>query len=143
MTEPLPQERRLEDFWKNQADDRDLALGYAVVAPAEPSVRPRALELLERAAAKNPIDVPILAQLAQFYDRLDREEQAMAVCERLLRLDGSQTGAAVNLGIYRMKRGRQLAARPGRAIWTTSPGRRIHRARSTGWWCKDAGGVRG
>ena len=109
-SEPLQPERQLESFWKNQADDRDLALGYAVVAPMEPSVRQRTLELLEVAAKKNPNDVPILAQLAQFYDRLGREEQAMTVCERLVRLDGTQTGAMVNLGIYRMKRGRAAEA---------------------------------
>ncbi len=105
-----PTERLLTSFWKNPIDERDLALGYAVVAPTEPTVRPRALQLLEKAAAQAPNDVPILVQLAQFYDRLGREEAAMELCERILKLDAAQTGAAVNLGIYRMKRGRPAEA---------------------------------
>ncbi len=103
-------ERLLTNFWKAPANDRDLALGYAVVAPTEASVRPRALEQLERAAAHAPNDVPILAQLAQFYDRLGREDDALALCERLLKLDPAQVASAVNLGIYRMKRGRAAEA---------------------------------
>ena len=103
-TAAAPDERRLTDFWKGSLRERDLALGYAVVAPTEPTVRPRALALLEKSAAALPNDVAILVQLAQFYDRLGREEPAMALCERILALDPAQTGTAVNLGIYRMKR---------------------------------------
>ena len=103
-------ERRLISFRHAPTSERDLALGYAVVAPTEPAIRPRALELLERAAAASPNDIPILAQLAQFYDRLGREDDALALCERLLKLDPTHTAAAVNLGIYRMKRGRSAEA---------------------------------
>jgi tetratricopeptide (TPR) repeat protein len=97
-------ERRLISFWRN-VDDRDLALGYAVVAAGEPAVRRQALQLLEAAAARDSADVAVLAQLAQFYDRLGREDQAMGLCERILALDPSHIAAAVNLGIYRVKRG--------------------------------------
>ena len=103
-------ERRLTSFRNAPTSERDLALGYAVVAPTEASIRPRALDLLERAAAASPNDIPILAQLAQFYDRLGREDDALALCERLLKLDPTHTAAAVNLGIYRMKRGRPAEA---------------------------------
>jgi predicted CXXCH cytochrome family protein len=102
--------RVLTPFWKGVVDERDLALGYAVVAPGEPAVRPRALGLLEKAATASPNDVAILVQLAQFYDRMGREEQALALCERIVKLDPTQTGAAVNLGIYRMKRGQAAEA---------------------------------
>lgn len=109
---PLPTgtDRRLTNFWKGPSSERDLALGYAVVAPTEPSIRPHALDLLERAAAASPNDLPILAQLAQFYDRLGREDEALALCERLLKLEPTHTAAAVNLGIYRMKHGRPAEA---------------------------------
>lgn len=113
-------ERVLASFWKGPVEERDLALGYAVVAPTEPSVRPRALALLESAAAANPVDVPVLAQLAQFYDRLNREEQAQALCERILKLDPGNAPAAVNLGIYRMKRGRSDEAIQ---LWQSALGR--------------------
>ena len=103
-------ERRLTSFRNAPTSERDLALGYAVVAPTEPSIRQRALDLLERAAAASPNDIPILAQLAQFYDRLGREDDALALCERLLKLEPTHTAAAVNLGIYRMKRGHPAEA---------------------------------
>ena len=102
--------RLLTSFWNLPVSERDLALGYAVVAPNEPAIRPRALDLLERSAAASPNDIPILSQLAQFYDRLGREDDALALCERLLKLEPTHTAAAVNLGIYRMRRGRPAEA---------------------------------
>jgi hypothetical protein len=101
---PLAGDRKLVSFWPG-AGDRDLALGYAIVAMAEPAVRREALEKLEAAESHDPKDVPVLAQLAQFYDRLGREEQAAALCERILSLDPAHIAAAVNLGIYRIKQG--------------------------------------
>jgi tetratricopeptide (TPR) repeat protein len=91
-------------------DERDLAIAYAVVAMSEPAVRRRALELLEAAAARDSADVALLAQLAQFYDRLGREEQATALWEQVLKLDANHAPAAVNLGISRVKRGDAAAA---------------------------------
>ncbi len=100
----------LRSFWTGPVNERDLALGYAVVAPTEITARPRALALLEKTAAAQPNDVAILVQLAQFYDRMGREEQALALCERIMKLDPEQTSTAVNLGIYRMKRGQAAEA---------------------------------
>jgi hypothetical protein len=97
-------ERRLLSFWK-EVSERDYALGYAVLAMTEPGVRREALARLEAAAEQDPNDIPVLAQLAQFYDRLGREEQAMALCERIIKLDPIHIAASVNLGIYRAKRG--------------------------------------
>ncbi len=92
-------------FWQG-SDARDEALGYAVLAMTQPAVRRQALQLLEAAAAKNPRDVPVLAQLAQFYDRMGQEEKALVLCERVLALDAGETAVAINLGGYLAKRGR-------------------------------------
>ena len=97
--------KRLRPFWASS--DRDLALAYAVVAPGEPAVRQEAFDRLRAAAGSHPDDVPILSQLAQFYDRMGREDEAAALCERILKLDPMHGAAAVNLGIYRVKGGRQ------------------------------------
>ncbi|MFN7923143.1 MAG: tetratricopeptide repeat protein [Bryobacteraceae bacterium] len=96
--------RELASFWRGAANDRDLALGYAVVAMTEPAVRGRALELLEKAAAGSS-DVPVLSQLAQFYDRMGRDERAAELCERILKAEPGNAAAAANLGIFRVKRG--------------------------------------
>lgn len=96
--------RVLSSFWQN-VSERDIALGYAVVAASEPGFRREALGRLESAEARDPNDVAVLAQLAQFYDRLGRENQAMALCDRIVKLDPTHISAAVNLGIYRIKRG--------------------------------------
>ena len=107
---PVSPARVLENFWKTPLGSRDLALSYATVAPNEPTVRPRALNLLEQAAIVSPNDVPILVQLAQFYDRMGREQQALGLYERIVKLDPTQTGTVVNLGIYRMQHGQAAEA---------------------------------
>lgn len=96
--------RELTPFFP-RADDRDMALAYSVVAMSEPSVRLRALQLLEAAAARDNEDVAVLAQLAQFRDRMGRADLAEPLYERVLALDPNHAAAAVNLGIYRVKRG--------------------------------------
>jgi tetratricopeptide (TPR) repeat protein len=114
----------LVPFWNSAvADLRDLALAYAVVAPTEPTARPRALELLQRAEAVSPQDVAVLAQLAQIYDRMGQEDKATALCERIVRIDPAQIAAATNLGSYYMKRGRaQEAISLWRNALTRNPG---------------------
>jgi tetratricopeptide (TPR) repeat protein len=101
--------RELVSFFGKAAGGRDLALAYAIVAATEPAVRERALELLKNAASAAPDDVPVLSQLAQFYDRLGDEEKAMELCERIQRLDPANHAAA-NLAIYWIKRGRTKEA---------------------------------
>jgi Flp pilus assembly protein TadD len=91
-------------------DERDLALAYSVAAMSEPSVRRRALQMLEAAAGRDPADAAVLAQLAQFYDRLGREEQAASLWEQVLKLDANHVAAAVNVGIARVKRGDSASA---------------------------------
>ena len=115
--------RSLVPFWNTRADLRDLALAYAVVAPTEPAVRPDALALLQKAEASAPEDVAVLAQLAQFHDRMGQEDKALALCERILRIDPAHLASATNLGIYYMKRGRtQEAISLWRNALTRNPG---------------------
>lgn len=106
-----PVRTSLEPFWPvAAADPRDEALAYAVVAQTEPAFRPRAFELLTTAAERHPKDSPVLAQLAQFYDRMRQEEKAMELCERTLAIDLNHVACLVNLGIYRVKSGRTAEA---------------------------------
>ncbi len=104
----------LISFWNTEIDERDLALGYAAAAVTEPSVRSQALTLLQKAASRSPQDLPVLSQLAQFYDLMGEEEKAMAICERIVVADPANTAAAVNLAIYRIKRGR---AKEAMGLW--------------------------
>jgi tetratricopeptide (TPR) repeat protein len=105
----------LKPFWPSTPPDaRDLALAYATLAPTQPSLRRRAFELLQQAEAANPSDVPVLSQLALFNDRMGREDAAMALSERILKLDPTHTAASINLGIYKIKRGQ---ANEAIALW--------------------------
>jgi tetratricopeptide (TPR) repeat protein len=107
----------LQSFWKTETDERDLALGYAAAASTDPSVRSEALQRLQKAASRGPQDLPVLSQLAQFYDRMGEEEKALALCEQIVRADPSNTAAAVNLAIYYIKRGR---AKEAAGLWEKS-----------------------
>lgn len=107
----------LTPFFPVQPAPRDLALAYAIAAMTEPAVRRQAFDLLQKAAALDPRDVPVLSQLAQFYDRMGQEERAMELCERIIALDPAHTAAAVNLAIYRIKRGRTEEAV---ALWNSA-----------------------
>jgi tetratricopeptide repeat protein/doubled CXXCH motif protein/cytochrome c554/c'-like protein len=96
----------LMPFWRSPVEERDLGLAYALLAGAKPALRGRAYELLQKAAARDPEDITVLIQLAQFQEAAGQEDQAMAISERILRLDPSQAAIAVNLGTYYAKRGR-------------------------------------
>ncbi|MBL8213067.1 MAG: tetratricopeptide repeat protein [Bryobacterales bacterium] len=96
----------LVSFWRNTPEVRDLALGYSVVAPTVAAVRPRTLQLLQKAEAENPKDVPVLAQLATFYERMRRGAQAAELTERIYTLDPNHQATLVNLGSERAKQGR-------------------------------------
>jgi tetratricopeptide (TPR) repeat protein len=101
--------RELSPFY-SPVDERDLALGYAVVAMTEPAVRRRALELLEAAAARDASDTAILSQLAQFRERMGRPDLAEPLYRRILAADASHVAAAVNLAIILVKRGETAEA---------------------------------
>jgi hypothetical protein len=103
---PAGARRALRPFLPAPAGPRETALGYAVAAMTEPSVRRQAYELLLKA----PRDLAVMAQLAQFYDRMGQEEQAMALCEQIVAREPGHPAAAVNLGIYKIKRGQTAEA---------------------------------
>jgi tetratricopeptide (TPR) repeat protein len=107
--------RSLASFWKTAVDERDLGLAYATVAGGDIGLRQRAHDLLRKAEARNPEDTLVLSQLAQLYDQAGDEDQAMALAERVVRLDPAQVAIAVNLGSYYIKRGR---AREAMRLWT-------------------------
>jgi tetratricopeptide (TPR) repeat protein len=104
--QPPASDRTLEPFFKTPVDERDLALGYAVAAASEPAMRQPAVDLLRKAEARDPQDIPVLSQLAQLYDGMGDEETAMAFCERIVRAKPANATAAINLGTYWIKRGR-------------------------------------
>jgi len=108
-------ERSLTLFWKAPLDDRDLGLALAAVAGGDSGLRKQAFELLRKAEARDPVDVAVLAQLAQLYDLAGDEDRAIALSERVVRLDASQVAVAVNLGTYYIQRGR---TREAMRLWT-------------------------
>jgi hypothetical protein len=122
---PSAKDKSLVPFWNGTADKRDLGLAYAAVAGGDRRLEQQAMDLLKRAAQRDPADVPVLAQLAQLYDRIGDEENAMRLCERAVRADPAQVATAVNLGFYYMKRGR---TRDAMRLWedalTRNPGQR-------------------
>jgi len=112
---PAEGERSLALFWKAPLDERDLGLALAAVAGGDSGLRKRAFELLQKAEARDPVDVAVLAQLAQLYDLAGDEDRAIALSERAVRLDATQVAVAVNLGTYYVQRGR---AREAMRLWT-------------------------
>jgi len=112
---PAGGERSLALFWKAPVDERDLGLALAAVAGGDSGLRKRAFELLRKAEARDPVDVAVLAQLAQLYDLAGDEDLAIALSERAVRLDATQVAVAVNLGTYYIQRGR---AREAMRLWT-------------------------
>jgi hypothetical protein len=101
LRQATTKERVLVPFGGTAVSDRDLGLAYALAAANE-----RAFELLKPAEAKQPDDVPALAQLAHLYDLRSDEDRAAVLYERVLRADPSQISAANNLGAILLKRGR-------------------------------------
>jgi hypothetical protein len=91
--------KELVPFWGRVAvDARDMALAYAVTALTEASVRRRAFELLRAAEAKDPNDLAVAAQLAQFYDRMGRPAEAIPLYHRVVAGDRTNSAARINLG---------------------------------------------
>lgn len=99
-------EPRLVPFWQTGSNSRDLALGYAVVAMTEPSVRRTAFDLLNKAVAENPGDIPLAAQLAQFYDRMNKPAEATGLYDRVLVNDPNHISALINQGTLLAQNGR-------------------------------------
>jgi len=107
-------QRTLIPFWKTAVDERDLGLAYAAAAGADSGLRRRAFELLRKAQARDPGDLPVLTQLALLYDQAGNADQAIALCQRILRSDPAQAAVAINLGAYDIERG---SAREAMRLW--------------------------
>ena len=91
--------RELVPFWRSApADPRDLAMAYAVTALTEPWCGGGRLSCCDRLRPKDPADLAIAAQLAQFYDRTGQPEEALRLFERVVAGDPANTAALINLG---------------------------------------------
>jgi hypothetical protein len=110
----------LSPFGGSTSTDRDLGLAYATLA-LEDNNRAwgmRAVGLLESAS-----DVKAVGQLAQFYDRMGKEDVACAMYRRVVDSDPAATGAAVNLGTCLAKQGKmEDSIRIWKSALTRDPG---------------------
>ena len=97
---------KLISFFADPPAERDLALAWAGLGMSEPSMRPAALRLLEKAERASPRDPAVLSQLAQYYDRMGKGERAQALYEQVLKLEPRDVVAGANVGIYWAQRGR-------------------------------------
>jgi predicted CXXCH cytochrome family protein len=98
--------RRLVPFWPGAETPRDHALALSVAALSDGSLAREAFQALQTAAAKDAADWPIVAQLAQFHDRLGRSDQALELYERLVQAKEAGPVALLNLGSIYAQRGR-------------------------------------
>lgn len=78
-------------FGEGWANGRDSALAHAVVALTEPALRRRAFELLRAEQQKNPDDLPLALQLAQFYDRGGQPQLALPLLEAAVAKQAANT----------------------------------------------------
>lgn len=105
----------LRAYWPGGAGARATALAYAGEGDA------RALGMLQRLEAGD--DAAVLAQLAQIYDARGDGVKAVALYERVLRMQPRHLVAAANLGVYRAKEGNPAeAARLWDGVFSRDPG---------------------
>jgi tetratricopeptide (TPR) repeat protein len=98
----------LTRFGSGNAEDRELGIGYAILAQREKNdtYRRRAFEHLEAARQKQRADSEVLLYLADLYNQRSRRESAIALYEQAIRMDPSQLTGSVALGAIRMEQGR-------------------------------------
>jgi hypothetical protein len=103
---------RLARFGAGNADDRELGLGYAILAQREPNAayRDRAFELLRSARRKQQADAEVLLYLADLHNQRSQREEAIKLYEEAIRLDPSQLTGSVTLGAIRMEQGNYTEA---------------------------------
>ena len=127
---PVSSNRGLASFGSSTASDRDLGLAYAFVIEdaRNPVFEARAFELVTKAVAEHPNDIPAVVQLAHLHGYRGQEDQAVALYQRAVRADPSQVVGATNLGTYLMKKGRaDEAMRLWSDVLARSPGLEIAR----------------
>ena len=104
---PSPANTLLVPWNGGPAQERDLAMAYAIVAPRDaqaPDSR-RAYELLRKVAPQASGDSPVLLYLADLTQRRGDTATAIGLYERAIRDDPGQLTGSVNLGAIRMERG--------------------------------------
>ena len=84
------------------------------------------MELLRKAQARDPGDLPVLVQLALLYDQAGDADRAIALCERILRSDPAQAAVAINLGAYYIQRG---SAQEAMRLWADALSRNLRSSR--------------
>jgi hypothetical protein len=102
------QDVTLTRFGSGNAEDRELGIGYAILAQREKNgtYRRRALDHLEAARREQQADSEVLLYLADLYNQRSQRESAIALYEQAIRMDPSQLTGSVALGAIRMEQGR-------------------------------------
>jgi tetratricopeptide (TPR) repeat protein len=102
-----PATAQLAPFGGGAASERDLGLGYAMVAVRgqNRTDRERAIRLLQQAAAQGTADAQALAYLAEFYRDRGDDARALPLYQKVWQMDRAQYAAAAALGAYQMQRG--------------------------------------
>jgi hypothetical protein len=100
-------EVELVAFRGASAARRDWALAYAIEAGRvhTPGMQKRARELLESAARDSPDDAEVLLYLGEMDRNEGREQEAIPLYRRAMRLDPFQVTASVGLGSILFERG--------------------------------------
>jgi predicted Zn-dependent protease len=103
-----PGNMELVAFGGVQGTQRDFAMAYGIAASrtSDAALRARAMAMLQEAERNSPDDVEVLLYLAELDRNTDREEAAIPLYQRAIRLDPAQVTASVGLGGILMERGR-------------------------------------
>jgi hypothetical protein len=102
-----PGSMELVAFGGGSASQRDMAMAYGIAASRtqDAVLRARARTMLEEAERTSPDDVEVLQYLAELYRNDNREEAAIPLFRRAIRLDPAQVTSSVGLGGILMERG--------------------------------------
>jgi predicted CXXCH cytochrome family protein len=99
-------------FGGTSVSARDVALAYGIAASRtqDTALRSRAMAMLQEAERASPNDVEILLYLAELYRNGNRQDDAVPLYRRAMRLDPIQVTASVGLGGILMERGELAGA---------------------------------
>ena len=99
-------------FDSGTASARDVAVAYGIAASRtkDPALHSRAMTLLQEAERASPDDVEVLLYLAELYRNGNREDDAVPLYRRAIRLDPAQVTASVGLGGILAERGQWTEA---------------------------------
>ena len=94
-------------FGQTKVQSRELGLAYAIAAARTGNAADasRAFPRLQEALLQTPNDPQVLSYLADLYKKRSDDPAAMALYERLLRVDPMDVSAPVALGAYALEHG--------------------------------------